>query len=345
MPPKSTIRAEIEKMCTTFGANPLLVQGAGGNVSWKEEDTLWVKASGTWLSDASVEDIFLPADLAYLRTAISEGRFDVSPIVKNETTLRPSIETLIHALMPQRIVLHLHAIDVLSHLVRDDCDIILKKMLPKDFSFVLVDYCKPGADLARNVYNKIQSYDVDVSVVFLLNHGLVIAGESVDEVSATLNFILEKLKSDIYVSDLVDLPVIELNTIQRLNKHGYIPPKLSKFNALSVNPNLSYMVEKKWAMFPDHVVFLGPKALIGDCDFLENHLANNENSRPAFIFCKDVGTFQHNSLSRAQLDQLSCFYDVAIRQNSLSNILLLSPHSIEDLLDWDAEVYRQNISK
>ena len=45
----------------------------------------------------------------------------------NDTTLRPSIETLIHALMPQRIVIHLHAIDVLSHLVRDDCDVILKK--------------------------------------------------------------------------------------------------------------------------------------------------------------------------------------------------------------------------
>ena len=58
-------------MCTMFGANPLLVQGAGGNVSWKEEDTLWVKASGTWLSDASAEDIFLPR-LSYLRTAISE---------------------------------------------------------------------------------------------------------------------------------------------------------------------------------------------------------------------------------------------------------------------------------
>ena len=40
MSSKSTIRAEIEKMCAMFGANPLLVQGAGGNVSWKEEDTL-----------------------------------------------------------------------------------------------------------------------------------------------------------------------------------------------------------------------------------------------------------------------------------------------------------------
>ena len=59
-------------------------------------------------------------------------------------------------------------------------------------------------------------------VVFLLNHGLVIAGESVDEALETLNFILEKLKSDIYFGDLVDRPVIDLNTIQRLNKYGYI---------------------------------------------------------------------------------------------------------------------------
>ena len=343
MLPKSAIRGEIEKMCTQLGANPLLVQGAGGNVSWKEEEILWVKASGTWLSDASVEDIFLPTDLPYIRTAISEGRFDVTPLVKNETSLRPSIETLIHALMPQRVVLHLHAIDVLSHLVRADCDVILKKMLPKNFSFVIVDYCKPGADLARSVYNKIQSDEV--SVVFLLNHGLVIAGESVGEVSATLNFILENLKSDIYVNDPVELPIIGLNTIKRLKRHGYIPAKSSKFNALAVNSNLSYIVEKKWAMFPDHVVFLGPKALIGDYDFLENHLASNENSKPAFIFCKGVGTFQHNSLSRAQLDQLSCFYDVAIRQKSSSKIVVLSPHSIADLLDWDAEVYRQAMSK
>ena len=343
MLPKSAIRGEIEKMCTQLGANPLLVQGAGGNVSWKEGEILWVKASGTWLSDASVEDIFLPTDLPYIRTAISEGRFDVTPLVKNETSLRPSIETLIHALMPQRVVLHLHAIDVLSHLVRADCDVILKKILPKNFSFVIVDYCKPGADLARSVYNKIQSDEV--SVVFLLNHGLVIAGESVGEVSATLNFILEKLKSDIYVNDPVEFPIIGLNTIKRLKRHGYIPTKSLKFNALAVNSNLSCIVETKWAMFPDHVVFLGPKALIGDCDFLEKHLVNNQNIRPAFIFCKDAGTFQHKSLSRAQLDQLSCFYDVAIRQDIPSKIVPLSTQSIEDLLCWDAEKYRVQVSK
>ena len=35
-----------------IGADPALVQGAGGNTSLKRDGVLWVKASGTWLRDA-----------------------------------------------------------------------------------------------------------------------------------------------------------------------------------------------------------------------------------------------------------------------------------------------------
>ena len=53
----------ISNFCQRIGADPLLVQGAGGNVSWKEGDDLWVKASGTWLADAVSQDIFIPVSL------------------------------------------------------------------------------------------------------------------------------------------------------------------------------------------------------------------------------------------------------------------------------------------
>lgn len=344
MTSKVAVRSEIEKMCAQLGNNSLIVQGTGGNISWKEEDTLWIKASGAWLSNASVEDIFLPTDLPYICTAISEGRFDVTPVVQNESSLRPSIETILHALMPQSVVLHLHAIDVLSHLVRDDCDVILKKLLPKNFSFVSIDYCKPGADLARNVFNKIQCDD-DVSVVFLLNHGLVVAGASVGDVSKTLNLILEKLKAKVYINDADVLPVMNMSVVKKLKKYGYTPVQSRKLNGLATNSNLQLIVEHKWALFPDHVVFLGPKALIGDGDFLNKCLMSNKSLRPAFIFCKNVGTFQHTSLSRAQSDQLSCFYDVAVRQNDVSKIVTLAESSVDELLEWDAEKYRAQQSR
>lgn len=336
-------RSQIEEFCMKLGSDSLLVQGAGGNISWKEDDVLWVKASGTWLSNAGINDIFVPVDLPYMQKAIHEERFEVTPILKNETNLRPSIETILHALMPNRVVLHLHAIDVLSHLVKADCGSILKKLLPKDFNFTIVDYSKPGADLARNVFNGIQS-NKNTKAIFLLNHGLVISGESVDEVSQTLDFIIKKLKAKIYLDDHSTLPKIGPDTINKFKEYGYVPAESLKFHSLATDANLKYIVENKWAMFPDHVVFLGPKALIGNYDYFDKCFISDKNLRPPFIFYKDIGTFQHSSLTKAQLDQLSCFYDVAVRQNVITKIVTLRKSSINELLDWDAEKYRLNIS-
>ena len=68
-----SMHEQISRFCAQLGADPLLVQGAGGNVSWKESEVLWIKASGTWLKDALERDIFVPVDLSDLREALSIG--------------------------------------------------------------------------------------------------------------------------------------------------------------------------------------------------------------------------------------------------------------------------------
>ena len=40
-------------LSASVGADPLLVQGAGGNTSLKQAGLLWIKASGTWLMNAA----------------------------------------------------------------------------------------------------------------------------------------------------------------------------------------------------------------------------------------------------------------------------------------------------
>ena len=55
---KDATRISVEDFCSRIGADPLLVQGAGGNVSWKKGSVLWIKASGTWLAHAK-KTIFL----------------------------------------------------------------------------------------------------------------------------------------------------------------------------------------------------------------------------------------------------------------------------------------------
>jgi rhamnose utilization protein RhaD (predicted bifunctional aldolase and dehydrogenase) len=81
----------ISQMCADLGKDPLLVQGAGGNVSWKENETLWIKGSGTWLANANDEDIFVPVNFKHLQDALSNQDFEVKPELIGEHILRPSI--------------------------------------------------------------------------------------------------------------------------------------------------------------------------------------------------------------------------------------------------------------
>ena len=55
----TALETQIKEFCSELGNEPLLVQGAGGNVSWKDECTLWVKASGMWLVDSDSKEIFV----------------------------------------------------------------------------------------------------------------------------------------------------------------------------------------------------------------------------------------------------------------------------------------------
>lgn len=341
---KSDIRNKIEKMCVELAANPLLVQGAGGNVSWKDKDKLWIKASGTWLADAIDEDIFVPTDIDHIRTELAEGNFDVTPIVTNDSVLKPSIETLLHALMPQRIVIHLHPIDLLPYLVSKDCDQELKTRLSDDFDYILVKYCKPGAELAENVFQSIQFME-NVNIIFLMNHGIVLGGNSVLEIQETLYTLLKRLQNNVTFSQNNHSFNEDSKALLMLKKHGYIPSESSNLHALAVNPNLHYLLKSKWALFPDHVVFLGHQAIIGTVEELNSILLNNSKLRPGFIFCRNVGTFQHSSVTRAQIDQLYCFYEVAIRLNDQTNVVCLSEEDVNQLMEWDAEKYRLSIAK
>ena len=179
------IRNEVINFCSVIGADPMLVQGAGGNISWKDGNTLWVKASGTWLSDSKVDNIFVPVELDHLQSAIKEGNFSIIPKVIGRSILRPSIETLLHALLDFRVVVHVHAIEALTLLVRNDPIEEISKKLKNNIPWVLVDYKKPGFDLARAISNKIND-NLGVQIIFLQNHGIVIGGSNVSEVNNIL---------------------------------------------------------------------------------------------------------------------------------------------------------------
>ena len=144
-----------------YGADPDLVTCGGGNTSMKEDGVMYVKGSGTALKDA-VTETFVGMDLKKLLTmlddeyptedAAREAKFlrDVTAAkLPGEEAKRPSVEALLHALFPQKFVLHLHPslINGLTCSLRgeEDCARLFGE------SVVWVPACKPGYVLARKM--------------------------------------------------------------------------------------------------------------------------------------------------------------------------------------------------
>ena len=337
----SDIAEEVRKYCAKIGADPLLVQGAGGNVSWKEDDILWVKASGTWLANAKKEEIFIPVDLAHLSAEIAKKNLSVSPKVIGDLTLRPSIETMLHALMPHRVVLHLHAVEVLAHLVRDDFLDCFESLLDDIVSWTVVEYLKPGASLAAGIQAAL-TQQPSVNVIFLKNHGVVIGGADVPEVNRTLCNLTRALSIDRatihHTSPLLSNPPKNL-----FDRYVFIAD--AEIQQLALAPDLFKRLSSDWALYPDHVVFLGPKAYVYPTWEAFDEQNISFDLFPELVFISGEGVYAKSSFTTSKLAQLRCYFDVIVRQKNDCPLIVLSDNQIAELLNWDAEQYRMNLAR
>lgn len=337
---RTSLRQHVEAYSARIGNDPLLVQGAGGNASWKENGILWVKASGTWLKDALDQDIFVPVDLSALQSSLRQDDFAQIPKVIGASTLRPSIETVLHGLMPHAVVLHVHAIEVLSAMVRSNPVPALEKcLIDYGHRWATVSYQKPGVDLAKEVAS-VMRRDPSIDVILMANHGVVIGGNSVEDVNEKLHELGAALNT---------APLKPVNnrvaTMSVAPGGGYVMVDDEGIGQLAIDPRLFERLEQDWALYPDHVVFLGARPCLtgGRSTYMGDFPADGKP--PEIVFCKSVGVFSQGTLNAAKRAQLRCYYDVLARQAPGQELAALSPQAVENLLNWDAEVYRQLIAK
>ncbi len=172
-----------------IGAEADLVLHGGGNTSVKsrgrdlfgnEIDVLHVKGSG-WNLD-TIEPAGLPAlrldDLRRLRSL--DALSDEMMVAEQRRALldpeapNPSIETLLHAFLPQRFVDHSHADAILALTNQPDGEARIRALYGERVAFV--PYVMPGfalAKLAAEIYEKAP----DVCGLVLERHGLFTFGD------------------------------------------------------------------------------------------------------------------------------------------------------------------------
>ena len=104
---------------------------------------MYIKSSGTWFKDSLKKNSFTKIDLNSIKKNIkNEKKWKFA-----RSKSYPSIETLMHALIHQKYVVHLHSISVLSYAVLKEGKEILETKL-KNFKWVWIKYKKPGLNLA-----------------------------------------------------------------------------------------------------------------------------------------------------------------------------------------------------
>lgn len=164
---------------------PFWVQGGGGNVSIKDGEDLFIKASGTRLDqmavDRGIAHVSLSTFVGEFRRLMSlpdgaerEASYSALLNSSNRTAAscaRPSMETGFHALLPLRMVYHFHSLASVLMAQPEHRERASRVIAARGGKVAFVELTKPGVCLTEAVVAEPQA-----DVHLLASHGVIVGG-------------------------------------------------------------------------------------------------------------------------------------------------------------------------
>ncbi len=334
-----------------IGSDVLKTQGAGGNTSLKDGAIMWVKASGTWLSQAEDQDIMVPVKVRPLIEALRSGdpraekATDFVDQSLNTNGLRPSIETSFHAALPHRVVAHYHCVNTIALAVTERRETLLAERMARipDLSFRTIPYDRPGVPLAVRI-DEIAGDEPDVLILF--NHGIIVGGETVAEVAERVARLSEALATVPRTGKVPDFEALA----ETAKGTDFAPAADAASHAPALDP-VSMRVALGGVLYPDHAIFLGPNVAVLDLDegeeisALTAEFAERGESLPKMVLVPGKGILLSKALTPGGIAMARCLAEVVTRVPEGEKISYLSPAEVHELSNWEAEQYRQALDR
>lgn len=160
-----------------LGQSKELVLHGGGNTSVKIDNILYVKGSG-WNLDTIEKAGFSPVDLSVLlematRKTLSDTQMvaEQRAAMQDQSYPNPSIEAILHAIIPYDYVDHTHADAVVTLTNIPNAKALVHELYGEDM--LIIDYVMPGFELAKHIYEITRNIDWDtLSGMILMHHGV-----------------------------------------------------------------------------------------------------------------------------------------------------------------------------
>jgi len=365
-----------------YGADPDYVLAGGGNTSLKDGDVIAVKASGALLGTID-ENGFVQLSLSKLRALFdmalpsdSEAREKIVLEKLLEARLpgqtrRPSVETLLHALFPYRFVIHLHPALVNGMLCSRQALSAAETLFRNEAS--VLPYITPGyilADAVRRVFEHRTSSGMSPpKILFLQNHGVFVAEDSVEEIEALYAHIFETLKAKVQPLPEEGLrggPARGYEAAIAAVAEKAVETAATKFNVrffFTSNSLIGYFLASPEAFVPlsspftpDHIVYAGAWPLFANISEVQSseHLISkidefriHHQEMPKIIAVQNLGIFglgQDESAAKRACELFGDAAKIAWYARSFGGVHPMQPADIEFIRSWEVEKYRASIA-
>jgi rhamnose utilization protein RhaD (predicted bifunctional aldolase and dehydrogenase) len=355
-----------------YGSNPDWVLAGGGNTSFKEKGSLFVKASGTSLG--SITDAgFCRIDRAKLdamwKTPYpeeSEAReaaalADLMAARCAGETKRPSVETLMHGLFPQAYVVHSHPAAVNGLTCGREGKAAFDRLFAEEG--IWVPFVDPGYILAKTVRNALEDFRARKGLVpamlFMQNHGLLVAGEGPAEVEAISSSVMAKVMAELARTPDLSARPADARTLaeavailSRLGGDGACIRYRADAETLARASSSEAFYPLSSAFTPDHIVYAGHEFLLagggvkGIAGAWELFVSRNGVS-PRIVLVPDLGAFSVAKGEAAADAAILLYTDackVAVYAESFGGALHMTKEKIDFIRNWEVEKYRSSVN-
>lgn len=356
--------AALAAMSNKYGANADYVLAGGGNTSFKSPDNLWIKGSGTALATIKAEDFVVmdrkalakmwtaayPADEAARESAVLEDM--MAARIPGESR-RPSVETLLHDLFPQAYVLHVHPALVNGLTCSKGGKKEMERLFP---DAVWVEACKPGYILALECKKVMDARKAatgrDVQLLFLENHGIFFAADTVTELDILAEQVMDTLAAQI--TKQPDLTPVSFDEAKATALSALLKSLYGGESVLfCANTMIGSYDPKTESLSPDHIVYAKAKQLALPEDADEETVKTlfaafeAENGyKPRIVFWQK-GMFacgnSEKEAATAQVVMLDAIKVTAYAE-SFGGVSPMPAFLIDFIVNWEVERYRSNVS-
>ena len=322
---------ELKNISKYCGERFDLVQAGGGNISIKSDNLMFIKASGYNLTNVDEKNSYVVINnkivLEDIQTSkISDNITKYNYIGKK----RASIETYMHSIL-KKYTIHLHPIQINRILISENAREIIKQICPDG---LIIDYFTPGIKVCNEINKRYDNHDI----IFLLNHGIIITCDDINDLYILLEDLIKRFET------YQNIHFERYKTTNKISNIINTKCNLSNVTYLCEDKSINeYLLNRKELFkmkitFPDALIYCGVKILF-NLDNIDDYIKKFNDSPKIIIQNEFIYINSHNIHKCKEIEDV--FKSNLIILDSEFDKNFLSFEEICFLNNWDAEKYRK----